>query len=159
MSLALFFSPLLRITLIKHADSAGGCGFGVSQLRRGKRAGNRPIVTFSNLLLPLVTPLLPTLLHHSDRGRQYTGQPYQKKLAAAGVTTVSMSRVCAASRESFFARLKTECVHRANYRSHREAHRDLFDYTEVFYNRKRRHSMLGYLSPADFENRNPIYLN
>lgn len=129
--------------------------------------------TSSSLASPLVEDALaqavvrrqPTgkLLHHSDRGCQYTGQPYRSKLTAAGVTTVSMSRKgnCHdnAVAESVFARLKTECVHRTSYRSHGEARRDLFDYIEVFYNRKRRHSTLGYLSPADFEDRNSVYLN
>ncbi len=129
--------------------------------------------TSSSLASPLVEAALeqaivrrqPTgdLLHHTDRGSQYTGQPYQTQLAKAGITTISMSRKgnCHdnAVAESFFARLKCECVYRNAYRSHAKAHRDLFEYIEVFYNRKRRHSSLGYLSPTDFENQYLVCLN
>ncbi len=129
--------------------------------------------TSSSLASPLVEAALeqavvrrqPTddLLHHSDRGSQYTGQPYQTQLAQAGITTISMSRKgnCHdnAVAESFFARLKSECVYRNAYRSHAEAHRDLFSYIETFYNRKRRHSSLGYLSPEDYETQHAFYLN
>jgi putative transposase len=53
--------------------------------------------------------------------------------------------------ESFFGSVKDECVHRTIYHSHDEARQSLFEYLEVFYNRQRRHSSLGYLSPAAFE--------
>ncbi len=96
------------------------------------------------------------LLHHSDRGSQYAASDYRKKLEDARIT-VSMSRKgnCwdNAPMESFFASLKTERVHHVRYTSRRQAQRDLFDYIEIFYNRKRRHSSLGGLSPVAYEDR------
>jgi putative transposase len=94
------------------------------------------------------------LLHHSDRGCQYTSTAYRKKLEQAGVV-VSMSRKgnCwdNAAMESFFATLKEECVGSVIYQSHEQARRSLFEYLEVYYNRQRRHSTLGYLSPFVYE--------
>lgn len=94
------------------------------------------------------------LLHHSDRGAQYASTSYQEQLHAAGL-------VCSMSRrgdcwdnapvESFFATLKTELVARRRYRSRAEASSDLETYIELFYNLRRKHSALGYLSPAAFE--------
>ena len=98
----------------------------------------------------------PGLLHHSDRGSQYASRHYQELLQRQGITC-SMSRKgnCwdNAPVESFFATLKKELVHRENYRSREEAKASLFHYIEVFYNRQRRHSALGYLSPAEYERR------
>jgi transposase InsO family protein len=94
------------------------------------------------------------LLHHSDRGVQYASDAYQSLLAGHGIEP-SMSRKgnCwdNAVVESFFGTLKRELVHHESYASHGEARRSLFEYIEVFYNRKRRHSTLGYRSPAEFE--------
>lgn len=94
------------------------------------------------------------LLHHSDRGVQYASDAYQSLLAEHGIEP-SMSRVgnCwdNAVVESFFSTLKRELVHHESYASHAEARRSLFEYIEVFYNRRRRHSTLGYRSPAEFE--------
>jgi transposase InsO family protein len=94
------------------------------------------------------------LIHHSDRGSQYASNDYQKVLAKHGMLC-SMSRKgdCwdNAVAESFFSTLKTERVHHRLYRSRDEARRDIFEYIEVFYNRVRLHSTLGYLSPAQFE--------
>jgi putative transposase len=96
----------------------------------------------------------PGLIHHSDRGSQYASDDYQKALARQGMLC-SMSRKgdCwdNAVVESFFSSLKTERVHHRLYRSRAEARRDIFEYIEVFYNRVRLHSTLGYISPADFE--------
>jgi putative transposase len=96
------------------------------------------------------------LLHHSDRGVQYASDAYQSLLAEHGIEP-SMSRKgnCwdNAVVESFFSTLKRELVHHENYVSHAEARRSLFEYIEVFYNRKRRHSTLGYRSPTEFEAR------
>ena len=96
------------------------------------------------------------LLHHSDRGAQYASDAYRALLAAHGIEP-SMSRPgnCwdNAVVESFFSTLKRELVHHESYASHDEARRSLFEYIEVFYNRKRRHSTLGYRSPAEFEAR------
>lgn len=93
------------------------------------------------------------LLHHSDRGSQYTSADYQRLLARHGIT-VSMSRSgnCYdnAAMESFFATLKTECAdHR--FPTRQDARTALFDFIECWYNRARRHSTLGYLSPEAFE--------
>jgi putative transposase len=94
------------------------------------------------------------LMHHSDRGSQYTSDQFQRLLAAHGVVC-SMSRAgnCwdNAAMESFFSSLKTERVMRTTYRTRNEAKADVFDYIERFYNPKRRHSTLGYVSPVAFE--------
>ena len=96
------------------------------------------------------------LLHHSDRGSQYASDAYQSLLAGHGIEP-SMSRAgdCwdNAVVESFFSTLKRELVHHESYAGHEEARRSLFEYIEVFYNRKRRHSTLGYRSPVEFEAR------
>ncbi len=94
------------------------------------------------------------LLHHSDRGSQYASEEYRKLLTDYGMEQ-SMSRKgnCwdNAPMESFFSTLKKERVHHRRYRTRQEARRDIFEYIEVFYNRQRRHSSLGSMSPADFE--------
>jgi transposase InsO family protein len=91
----------------------------------------------------------PGLLHHSDRGSQYTAHAYQERLAAAKMR-VSMSRKgnCwdNAPMESFWATLKRECADQA-FRSHLEARTAIFAYIMAFYNRSRRHSALDYASP------------
>jgi transposase InsO family protein len=96
------------------------------------------------------------LLHHSDRGSQYAGDAYQALLAEHAIEP-SMSRKgnCwdNAVVESFFSTLKRELVHHEDYVDREAARRSLFEYIEVFYNRKRRHSTLGYRSPAEFEAR------
>ena len=95
-----------------------------------------------------------SVLHHSDRGVQYACDDYQELLRANGLE-VSMSRKgdCHdnAVMESFFGTLKRELVHRQTYGTREEAERSLFEYIEVFYNRQRLHSTLGYLSPAQYE--------
>jgi putative transposase len=94
------------------------------------------------------------LKHHSDRGCQYTAKAYQKRLGELGALA-SMSRKgnCYdnAVAESFFHSLKTELMDEMPFCSRAQARRIVFDYIEVFYNRQRRHSTLGYLSPAEFE--------
>ena len=94
------------------------------------------------------------LLLHSDRGSQYAGDNFQKLLGIYGITC-SMSRAgdCwdNAVMESFFHSLKTECIHHERYITRDEAKKSVFDYIEVFYNRRRRHSFLGYKSPEQFE--------
>lgn len=93
-------------------------------------------------------------LHHSDRGSQYASGDYQGRLAERGITC-SMSRKgdCwdNAVVESFFSSLKMELVHTRSFRTRAEAKLALFEYMEVFYNHKRRHSSLGYISPAEYE--------
>lgn len=94
------------------------------------------------------------LLHHSDRGSQYTSQGYLTLLKEAEVQ-VSMSRKgdCYdnALMESFFGTLKEECVERQTYQTRAEARNAVFEYIEVFYNRQRRHSSLDYVSPVTYE--------
>lgn len=94
------------------------------------------------------------LLHHSDQGSQYTSAQFQDLLKAHGITC-SMSKLGDvwdnAAMESFFSSLKIERIRGRVYRSRDEARADVFDYIERFYNPKRRHSTLGYLSPVDFE--------
>lgn len=95
-----------------------------------------------------------TVLHHSDRGSQYTSEPFQRLLADHGVTC-SMSRAGNvwdnAVMESFFSSLKTERTAAKLYHTRAQAKADVFDYIECFYNPRRRHSTLGYLSPVEFE--------
>ena len=94
------------------------------------------------------------LLHHSDRGSQYASDDYQQILAGHGITvSMSGSGNCYdnAMMESFFATLKTELIHQQNYATREQAKQSIFEYIEVFYNRKRLHSSLGYLSPESFE--------
>ncbi len=94
------------------------------------------------------------LIHHSDRGVQYAAKPFQELLTANGIVC-SMSRKgnCYdnAVQESFYHSLKTEQVHHEHYHTRDEARASLFDYIEVFYNRERIHSTLGYVSPLQFE--------
>jgi len=94
------------------------------------------------------------LLHHSDRGVQYASEDYQQLLLNHGIT-VSMSGrgncYDNAMMESFWATLKTELIHQQNYATREQAKQSIFEYIEVFYNRKRLHSSLGYVSPESFE--------
>ena len=94
------------------------------------------------------------LLAHSDRGSQYASEHYQLLLEKHGITC-SMSRRADcwdnAPMESFFASLKKEPVHGADFATRAEARAALVEYIEVFYNGKRRHSSLGYVSPAEYE--------
>jgi putative transposase len=91
---------------------------------------------------------------HSDRGSQYTSDAYQALLADVGAT-VSMSRTgnCYdnAVTESFFGTFKGECVERTSFQTRGQARQIIFEYVECFYNRVRRHSSLGYVSPAEYE--------
>ncbi len=94
------------------------------------------------------------LLHHSDRGIQYAATGYQQIMSDHGIEC-SMSRkgncwdnACV---ESFFGTLKKELIHHRRYLTREEARQEIFEYIEVFYNRMRRHSTLGYYSPAEFE--------
>jgi len=94
------------------------------------------------------------VLHHSDRGSQYTADAFQRLLRDLGVTC-SMSRSGNvwdnAAMESFFSSLKTERTARRTYPSRQAARADVFDYIERFYNPTRRHSTLGYISPIKYE--------
>lgn len=94
-------------------------------------------------------------IHHSDRGSQYCSDDFQALLKANEMTP-SMSRRgnCwdNAPTESFFHSLKVESIEDRVFLNHEEAKREIFDYIEVFYNRERIHSSLGYTSPQEFEN-------
>ena len=96
----------------------------------------------------------PGLLHHSDRGVQYASDAYQSLLQDHRMD-VSMSGKgdCwdNAVMESFWATLKTELVHHEQYATRQQARQSIFEYIEVFYNRQRMHSSLGYVSPEAFE--------
>ena len=97
----------------------------------------------------------PGLLHHSARGVQYACREHRALLARHGLVA-SMSRAgnCYdnAVMESFWGKLKTELVHRRKFASPAEARAAIFEHVEVFYNRRRLHSALGFRSPVDFEN-------
>jgi transposase InsO family protein len=103
-----------------------------------------------------VEPRLPGegLLAHSDRGSQYASDHYQALLARRGITC-SMSRRADcwdnAPMESFFASLKKELVHGADFATRAQARAAVVEYIEVFYNTRRRHSSLGHVSPAEYE--------
>jgi len=96
----------------------------------------------------------PGLVHHSDRGGQYTSLSFSKRLEDEGLLP-SMGRVGSAYdnalAESFLATLKTELLYRNTWPTRRAARTAIFEYIEGFYNTRRRHSALGYLSPAEFE--------
>jgi transposase InsO family protein len=94
------------------------------------------------------------LIHHSDRGGQYTSEDFRNELAKYNIEcSMSSTGTCYdnAVAESFFGLMKRERVNRTRYRTREEARADIFDYIEVFYNRKRRHGYLGNISPVDFE--------
>lgn len=94
------------------------------------------------------------LVHHSDRGVQYASEAYRQRLAQAGVIP-SMSRrgncYDNAMMESFWSTMKRELVHRQHFATRAAARAAIFEWIEVFYNRERLHSALGYHSPVDFE--------
>ena len=93
-------------------------------------------------------------MHHSDRGSQYASQAFQDLLREHNITC-SMSRKANcwdnAMMESFFATLKKERVYHESYATREAARQSVFDYIELFYNPRRRHSALGYLSPEQYE--------
>jgi putative transposase len=97
----------------------------------------------------------PGLLLHSDRGVQYTSERFRAELAAHGITA-SMSRKANcydnARAESFFSTLKIEHTYRHRFANHDEARQSTFEWIEGFYNKRRRHSSIGNISPVDFEN-------
>jgi putative transposase len=96
----------------------------------------------------------PGLLHHSDRGVQYASQAYQRLLRGSGLEC-SMSRKGNvwdnAVAESFFSTIKREMLYWTLFKTRASAKSAIYDYIEVFYNRKRRHSTLEYMSPANYE--------
>jgi transposase InsO family protein len=96
----------------------------------------------------------PGLLHHSDRGSQYSATDYRELLTRSGIVmSMSGKGDCYdnALMESFFGTLKSECVDRQSFVSRAQARLVIFEYLEVFYNRQRLHSSLGYVSPVTYE--------
>ena len=96
------------------------------------------------------------LIHHSDRGSQYTSDDFRDELLKHGIECSMSGRGNCydnAVVESFFGLLKREWVNRVHYRTREEARADVFEYIECFYNRKRRHGYLGNISPVEFEKR------
>ena len=96
----------------------------------------------------------PGLIHHSDRGCQYTSGDYRTELAAHGmIASMSGKGDCYdnAVAESFFSTLEFELLMKNDWSTRAEARRAIFRYIETWYNRRRRHSSLGYLSPAEYE--------
>ena len=94
------------------------------------------------------------IIHHSDRGSQYTSDDFREALKERGITCSMSGRGNCydnAAAESFFGLLKRERVSQVRYRTRDEARADIFDYIECFYNRKRRHGYLGYVSPVTYE--------
>lgn len=96
------------------------------------------------------------LIHHSDRGAQYTSADFRDEFDRHGILCSMIARGNCYDNsvvESFFGLLKRECVNRVRSRTRDEARSTVFEYIECFYNRKRRHSYLGNISPEEFENR------
>ena len=96
----------------------------------------------------------PGLIHHSDQGSQYVALGFGQQARDAGIAVSMGSKGDAydnAVAESFFATIKKELVHRHSWPSRRDLSSAVFDYIEAFYNRQRRHSTLGYLSPEEYE--------
>jgi transposase InsO family protein len=94
------------------------------------------------------------LLHHSDRGAQYASEDYQRLLRSHGIACSMSGRGDCwdnAAVESFWGTLKTELVNHERYETRAQARASIFEYIEVFYNRQRLHSSIGYLSPEQFE--------
>lgn len=96
----------------------------------------------------------PGLIHHSDHGSQYVSLVFNRRCKLAGINVSMGHRGCAydnAVAESFFSSLKKDLIHRRSWPTRAEARSAIFEHIEVFYNRKRRHSTLGMLSPVEFE--------
>lgn len=114
----------------------------------------RLVETALDMALVARRPAAGQLIHHSDRGSQYSSTGYRGTLEEQGIR-ISMSGKGEpydnALMESFFSTLKSECVERHDFRTRDEARTCIFEYLEVFYNRQRLHSSLGYRSPVAFE--------
>ena len=135
----------LYLAAIKDMATREIVGWSMADHLRGELAGDA-------LLMALRRRCPPRgLIHHSDRGVQYASGPYRATLARHGITQ-SMSRkgdcLDNAPMESFFGSLKNELVHRAAFPTREAARQAIFEYVETFYNRRRRHSALGFLTPA-----------
>jgi putative transposase len=94
------------------------------------------------------------LIHHSDRGSQYASAAYRQALTDYGMVASMSRKACCydnAAMESFWHTLKVELIHRRTFQTRKEAIHVIFEYLEVFYNRVRKHSTIGYVSPVEFE--------
>jgi putative transposase len=99
------------------------------------------------------------LVHHSDRGSQYACEDYRTALAAHGMVPSMSRRGCCydnAAMESFWSTLKVELIHRRTFQTRAEATQAIFEYIEVFYNRTRRHSAIGQISPVEYERQHVV---
>lgn len=138
----------LYVAVVMDLYSRRIVGWSMSDIRDGQLVGQALRMAIGQRGDPV------GVIHHSDQGRQYTCDDFQRLLADQGMTC-SMSRRgnCwdNAVVESFFSSMKTERTSKTSYRSHDDARADVFDYIERFYNRQRKHSTLGYSSPVEFE--------
>ena len=119
----------------------------------GKRITKELVVNAFNMAYWRRRPALG-LLFHSDRGSQYCSTAFLKTLKAHGaISSMSRRGDCwdNAPSESFFATLKKDRVYHKSYKTRKEAKLDIIDYLEMFYNSRRLHSALGYVSPRQFE--------
>lgn len=120
----------------------------------GERATTHLVLGAINMAVQRRRPL-PGVTHHSDHGSQYTSLKYGKRLLEAGLIG-SMGSVGDAldnaAAESFFATLQVELLDTRTWNTRQELKTSVFEFIEVWYNRKRRHSSLGYLTPYEFEN-------
>jgi hypothetical protein len=111
------------------------------------------------LNMALATRRPRQVIHHSDQGSQYTSIEFGRRCRDAGVRP-SMGSVGDAYDnamcESFFATLECELLARSRFKTQAEARHAIFEFVEGFYNRRRRHSSIGYLSPVDYERRHPV---
>lgn len=120
-----------------------------------RRIGRHLVIAAITMALGYRQPTR-SLVHHSDRGPQYTSDDFRDLLAKHGIDCSMSSRGSCydnAPVESFFSLLKRERIRRRIYRTREEAKADIFDYIECFYNRRRKHAYLGYISPVEFETR------
>jgi len=119
-----------------------------------ERMTSELVISALQMALQQRNPKTKVLLHHSDRGSQYASAAFRSLLREHGITcSMSGKGNCYdnAAMESFFATLKKELIHQEDYATRAAARGSVFEYIEVFYNRERRHSTLGYRSPSQFE--------
>ena len=147
-----------NVRLLMAGFVLGACGSGTSVAPTAQHgmvlSSSAQLV--SDAMLMAIWRRRPTaeLLHHSDRGSQYSSDQFQQLLAEHGVIcSMSRSGNCwdNAAMESFFSTMKTERTSRKVYQTRDQARADVFDYIERFYNQRRRHSTLDYLSPLEYE--------
>jgi transposase InsO family protein len=122
-------------------------------LAMSERINSNLVITALNQAITHRKPI-GGIVHHSDKGCQYTSDNFQQLLKTNNITaSMSGTGNCYdnAAMESFFHTLKTEHTYFENYQTREQAKSSIFEYVEIFYNRKRRHSTLDYLSPHDFE--------